>query len=312
MKILILSQLDLLGDGLLKIPFLKALKEQCPNAHITYRSTKDKTVYKDLLEGLIKNYVDVVIDAKPLEKGEKLAFDVVFDTRRKNFFELFRIKFFSKTCLISSAYGWIFSSKRPKNFKKPDLLLDKLFHLLEAYFNRPIKKDLSIEIPNVYLEKAQELLPDGQKYILLAPGAGGRYKCWPLEKFINTALALSNHGIKIAFLLGPQETSWQENLKQQVPGSVFPLQEAESYDPLLSLAIAQRCEALLANDAGTAHLIAPSQKPLVVLFGPTNEKKFVPNSSVVKVLTSKTYGSTQTADIPEKVVINTLMGCLNS
>ena len=84
--------LDLMGDALMKMPFVRALRETYPQARITWLAGKGKTVFSGPLAPLVKGLIDEVIEdagigsdwtelfRRPLPGRH---FDLVIDTQRR-------------------------------------------------------------------------------------------------------------------------------------------------------------------------------------------------------------------------------------
>ncbi len=53
---------DLIGDGLMNLPFVRAQRHAYPDAHITWMAGKEKTVYADQLAALVRGLIDEVIE----------------------------------------------------------------------------------------------------------------------------------------------------------------------------------------------------------------------------------------------------------
>lgn len=103
---------------------------------------------------------------------------------------------------------------------------------------------------------------------LLHPGAGGARKCWPLEGYRRVAQELRGAGVAPAFVLGPVETeTWSRAAVESLASAAPLLVLDEPQDLLETLAAAN---AVVANDAGPAHLAALLGRPVVSLFGPTS------------------------------------------
>ena len=96
-SILVYVGLDLLGDGLIKLPFVRALRSAFPQAHITWLAGKGHSVFAGPLAPLVADLIDEVVDnagigdrpsqllADPLA-GSVLAgrhFDLVIDSQRR-------------------------------------------------------------------------------------------------------------------------------------------------------------------------------------------------------------------------------------
>src|SRR5438105_2115323 len=143
MDILVYSGLERLGDGIIKLPFVRALRQTWPAARITWLAGKGETVYAGSLRPLVRYCLD-----------------------------------------------------------------------------------------------------EGIENAGIAPGAGGAHKRWPLERFLALARQQAQAGRVPAFLLGPEEAAWRDEIAAAVPAACFPLQaEAAPGDaaaaPLVTIAVAR-------------------------------------------------------------------------
>jgi hypothetical protein len=90
--VLIYSMGEVIGDGLIKLPFIAGLRAAFPDARISWCAAKGETVYAGPLKAVVAGYVDEVIldgrnGARPLDSlpwskpfgGRK--FDLVIDTQ---------------------------------------------------------------------------------------------------------------------------------------------------------------------------------------------------------------------------------------
>ena len=57
--------------------------------------------------------------------------------------------------------------------------------------------------------------------------------------------------------------------------------------PALVAALSSRLDQAVSIDNGVMHMMALSDVPMIVLFGPTNSDKFAPKNNYVKILDSK-------------------------
>ena len=95
--ILVYVGLDLLGEGLIKLPFARALRNAFPESHITWLAGKGASVYGGMLAPLVERLIDELVEnagvggaarhllGDPLA-GTALAgrrFDIVIDTQRR-------------------------------------------------------------------------------------------------------------------------------------------------------------------------------------------------------------------------------------
>jgi ADP-heptose:LPS heptosyltransferase len=144
----------------------------------------------------------------------------------------------------------------------------------------------------------------------LAPGAGGRQKCWPLDRFIAVGEHLTQLGRVPVFLLGPNESDWAAPIRAALPQALLPLQAADKVTPLLTIALGRRMQAAIANDSGAGHMLAAADVPLISLFGPTPAAKFAPAAQVARVIRAQDHGGESMDLIPVRSVLDELVGVL--
>jgi ADP-heptose:LPS heptosyltransferase len=320
MDILVYSGLELLGDGVMKLPFVHALRRAWPEAHVTWLAGKGKTVYSSVLAPLVGDCLDEIIeDAGIGSAASELLrnplpgrrFDLVIDTQRRVLTTLI-LRRIRTRCFISGAARYLFSTRRPRTRRaKPPSVLGQLMALLELARGERVEPVFDVTLPPEWVDRAALLLPPGPCYVGLAPGAGhpigGATKRWPLERFIALARAQAAAGRRPVFLLGPAEVEWLGELRAAVPQALFPLQEdangnGAELSPLLTIAVARNLSVAVANDSGTAHLLGAAGCPIVSLFGPTRAEKSAPATRRLEVIDAKSFGEPVMASIPVQPV----------
>jgi ADP-heptose:LPS heptosyltransferase len=149
--------------------------------------------------------------------------------------------------------------------------------------------------------EAERLLPAGPRYVGFAPGAGGKHKCWPLDRYIGLAARLKD-AVPV-FLLGPAEAGeWAGTIRAALPDARLPLQDTARLSPMLTIALGRRLAAAVANDSGTGHMLGAADIPLVSLFGPTPPEKFAPHARRARVVRAQDFGSAAMDAIPVAAV----------
>jgi ADP-heptose:LPS heptosyltransferase len=183
-------------------------------------------------------------------------------------------------------------------------MLGQMLALLEAAAAMALPPPPPLILPPELLAEAARRLPAGPRYVGLAPGAGGKHKCWPLAYYCAVAAALGDQGCVPVFFLGPAERDWAAGLRAEFPTALFPLTDED--DPSLTIALASRLIAALANDSGTGHMLAAGGAPLLSLFGPTAPEKFAPAARKLTVIRAQRFGGDDMALIPPAPVIAAL------
>ena len=326
-NVLVHVGLDRIGDGLLKLPFVRGLRRAFPNAQLTWFAGKETTVYAHALAHSVTNDIDEIIEfgsvgltPKELIGKRPLTgrhFNLVIDTQR-NFWTALSAKRIRHQYFISPAAKFLLSSARPNRYYKfPKSMQRQMLDLLELCTGSsfPTPNSLDLNIPEHHQQHARVLLPGNARYIGFAPGSGGRPKCWPLERYIEVAKLIETEGGTPVFFIGPQEEEWVPIITAQVPTAVLPLQIGDGpthhgYDPLLSIALGQRLSAAVSNDSGIAHMLAVAGAPLVALYGPTVYEKFPPMTKKIHVIRARDYGSREMSSIPITPVTNAIKGLL--
>jgi ADP-heptose:LPS heptosyltransferase len=312
--VLVYVGLDRVGDSLLKLPFVRGLRQAFPEAKITWVAGKDTSVYASVMAPVVLGLLDEVIERadiglSPLDVLRRplsgRAFDLVIDTQRVALatLALWRIP---KKRFISPFARFLFSSVKPApGYKFPKTMMRQTLDLLELASGQsfPTPPSIRLDIAPELEDEAGSLLAPGKTYVGIAPGAGGLPKCWPLERFVALAKQQVEGGRVPVFVLGPAEQDWLDGLKREVPQALFPLQEPgvaqrHRFSPLFTIALCRHLQVCVANDSGVGHMMALSGQPLVSLFGPTSPKKFTPVSDRLSLITAQSFGGSLMSFIP--------------
>lgn len=100
--------------------------------------------------------------------------------------------------------------------------------------------------------------------IILHPGSGGIRKCWPLDRFLALAEALSQRGFNGRFVTGETDARIAAGLRE----SALPPQWDHLDSPSLAAlaAMLESAPLYVGNDSGVTHLAAACGAPAVALF----------------------------------------------
>lgn len=106
--------------------------------------------------------------------------------------------------------------------------------------------------------------------IVIHPGSGGRFKCWPVDRFV--ALAERIETGQIMWLLGPAEVEDRDGRFEPIVEYARQNSQPVTVETELHRAAEAVCQARLyiGNDGGMTHLAAALGVPTVALFGPTD------------------------------------------
>lgn len=296
-----------LGDVVMSLPALRALRERFPDARITVAAGKPSSQIVEL-----SSYADeiITVDRVALRDGFipfsiARIFRIVGDVRRRRFDFVIDLHSFSETNLMGFLSGapqrlfarrpgrsWDFlanfNPKPPVDHNDPDQ------HLVDRYLD--VLKPLGIEdvnrIPKItprakdqaaiasLLRKANA--DYGTPLVGLFPGAGHPGRCWPLARWAELAdFLIRNDGVRPLVFIGPEEHALAQDMRRQFP----PLSVFLEKLSIGELAAAQSHLAVfVSNDTGPAHIAAAVGAPTVVLINRTKPHAYIPLAAVQRLI----------------------------
>ena len=309
---------DLLGDALMKLPFVRALKGAWPDSRLTWLAGIHKTAFARELAPLVAGLIDETIEEAGFGSvKEKLFsrplngrnFDLLIDTQRGVVRSLL-IRRIRHKVFVSGAADFLFSDRRPpKPRVKSPKMVGQMMELVALAYGAPPPKGPSLLVDPAAEKKAATLVPTGPTYVGFAPGAGGLHKRWPLNRYLSLARSQIGAGRTPVIILGPGEAGLAGEIIKAVPGAIVPEEHPGTghlETPVLSIAIARRLRAAVANDSGVGHILAAGETPMVSLFGPTSADKFAPAAPRLSVIRAQDFSSDRMEAIPLDAVGNAL------
>jgi len=290
-----------LGDSIQLFDLVTSLKNNFKNASLFYLGA-----HENHFQGSLKEYgINIptfemnlkyfgfrwkhLFLAKKLFNQKSIdKFDLIIDLQSKirNTLILNRIpsKYF-----YSSTLNYFFSTNKNNYVSTKNNL-----NLILSNIGKLIDKEITIQkydikkINSKYFEEAKRLLPEN-KYIGISLTQGNAYrkKSWSLNKFINLSKSITNKGYKPVFFLNNNDKDLIDNIKLEINSALFPELETNLSCPALITAMATRLKKAISIDNGIMHMIGLANIPMIVLFGPTNSKKFAPKIDNIEILDSK-------------------------
>jgi ADP-heptose:LPS heptosyltransferase len=319
--IAVISERESLGDGFYKLTLLRALRRAYPGEKITWIVSEGDSPYRTIMAGIVAPLVDEVIVHAQLRRPWREAirrlralprFGLAIDNRTNNGVVAATRLLLPADIYQAATPGFLFCRYRPKG-ARPRHKLVRLMTLLEAAAGCPVDGRGEIELPRSASEEAARLLPAGQRYIGMAPGATATWRCWPLEKYIELSRWISAQGWQPVFLLGPIERTALPVLRQALPEALFPgCSESEPQASIeLSLALSRRFSAAVGHDTGSSHLMAEAGTSLVTLFGRSNSDIWAPNARRGILVQARDHGGRDIELIPLAAVADALRKLLD-
>ena len=295
-KILIYNSGGGLGDAIQLFPFILSLKNHFKKSNFFYLGSHPNHFNQRLKEYNIEletfdlglkyfgfRWWHFLFTKNKALKKNLGKFDLIIDlqTKLRNSIILKRVphsNFYSRT------FKGLFSTKKIHSNSLDHLTNLSLFleeDILEQEFKvKKLKKEILVE--------AKRLLPNSN-YVGFSITQGNEYrkKSWSVYKFISLANKVASNNKIPVFFIEKEKVELIEKIKSQVPSAYFPELNSKLSCPALVTALSSRLETAISIDNGIMHMIALAKTPMIVLFGPTDSKKFAPSYKSVTVLDSK-------------------------
>tara|TARA_B100000886_G_C20377622_1_gene472480 strand:+ start:281 stop:1255 length:975 start_codon:yes stop_codon:yes gene_type:complete len=313
-KILVFTNGEKIGDGIIKLKLLYEIKTRLPDYKLYWLTNKGKTVYSSTLKFIALKYIDKILDQadispffwKKISKKYELEnelFDYILDTQ-KSVIRTIALKRIKHKKFISGSANGIFSTNKIKHTKKRQYYLNYILDLLNLIVTKNTKNEFQFPI-NKNLDKLiTNILTKDKNYIGIAPGAGEKNKIWPLEKYIELCNYLERNNFTIVFFIGPDELYLKDRLKKLYPHSIFIEDYITGYQNIeIIMVTTNYLKLAISNDSGVSHMLSTGYCPLIKLFGPKDSKKFTPEIPNLLSISSSDYNSKNINKIPVSRVI---------
>jgi ADP-heptose:LPS heptosyltransferase len=300
-----------LGDVVLSLPALRAIRERFPQACITVALGKPGAEVVNL-SGYA--HATLVVDRVALRDGPKLVSIIriakfVKEVRRAKFDFVIDLHSLSETNLLG------FLSGAPKRLysRRPGRSLDYLAnfdprppveedhkkrHLIDRYLDvllplgikdadrLPRLRTRAEDVAAIDKLLKKEKAEIGAPLIGLFPGAGHPSRRWPLERFAELADYLTrNDGVRVIVFAGPEERALVPQMRRLFPPSALVFDKLT----ISQLAAAQaRLAVFVANDTGPMHIAAAVGTPVVLLLDRRAPESYLPLGEHHRIIYSST------------------------
>ena len=292
------------GDSLMTIPALRALRRVLPEAHITLvirPGTKGIFSEADFIDEVVlydrKNALSVVPQVREWRR-RKFDLAVLF----QNAFEAALIPFLAGVPL---RLGYATESRQallthPLPLPEWRSSRHEVFYYLylvtaleQMLFGRSTvceaEPDASLQISEARKAQAAELLRaygvgEDDAVVVLCPGSiNSRAKRWPAEAYAALADRLIESKRRVLLIGSKDETDVSEDVTRRMRQQPIVLTGKTTLDHIT--AVIDRADLIVTNDTGPAHLGAALGRPTIVIFGPTNPlttRPFAPEAVMLR------------------------------
>jgi heptosyltransferase-2 len=274
---IVVVRTDRIGDVILTLPTIEALKLNFPNARIAM-------LLRSYTAGLVEGIADVFIYDR--ESELKPFFEMLTELRRARFdaavvaFHRFRIALLlwlaGIPVRVGTGYRWysFFFNKRifehRKTIEKHEAEYN-LSLLTGLGCDVPLKPGIKINISEKERKSASTVLhslgiPFFDHVVLLHPGSGGSARDWKPENFAALAAELKKRGFDVVITGGIRESELVQRVARNAGEGVKSLISTLNLKEFAALI--QMASLFVANSTGPLHIAAAVGTPVIGFFSP--------------------------------------------
>jgi len=290
MKRILVTRTDRIGDVILSLPAIKAIRKAFPDAYIAIMV---QPRIDDILKGNPHINEVIVYDKNKKHKGVIKNLRFIKWLKQKKFDVVLNLHTTKRTnllCFLAGIPRRIGHARGKADFLLTDKIgyTKKLGEKHEAEYSLDILRYLGIdpEFSNPFIcvrqedeKKAEETLKGlgidkGERFVVLHPGASCRSKMWPLENFAKTGdMLMENLKIKVMINLAPDQAYLGEKVRGMMKNKPVFFCNPTTLGELAALF--KKASLVISNDSGPAHIASAVGAPIISIFG-RNQKGLSP------------------------------------
>ncbi len=315
-----------LGDVVLSLPALHAIRAKFPRARITVAVGKPGKLVVEMSNAADET---LVVDRVQLRDGSKPVSvwriaRLVKQVRARRFDFVIDLHSLSETNLLGFLSGapHRLYGRRPtrsldflSNFRPRPVLEDRAKHAVDRYLDviAPLGVEVASRVPRLPTLAAEVRAVDEMlrkekaardaPLVGMFPGAGHQSRCWPLARFGELARRLENNdGVRTVVFAGPEERGLVKALRAEFPRSVIIFDRLTV--PQLAAAAA-RMSVFVSNDTGPMHIAAAVGTPVVILLNehpmlhayvpPGDRHQVLHKRTITEITVGEAYAATRSA-----------------
>ncbi len=292
-KKLYIRESNWIGDAVMTLPTLKAIREHLPNTHITI-GAKGSVV--SILEscGYADDFITIPHPAKGSELSKKWkllrsqakrGFDaaILFTNSFESALEVFMMGIPTRIGYARDGRGFLLTDKIavPANINE--------IHEVRYFANILTECGISVKNPELSLKLSKEDISfaetffreknlSGRFVAVIHTGTSTKERSWHYERYADVCNHLcEKYDAAIIFTGGKDDVEGADRVSALLKGDKLNLAGEISIGK--TAAIIQKSTLFIGNDSGPMHIASALKTPLVVIFGPGNDKKTHPFTS---------------------------------
>ena len=285
-----------IGDIVMGLPALSALRKAYPEAKITW-------LVRSEYAALLRNHPDlneiILFDRKTLAKWwcswkSFKALLTLFKQLRSEHFDavidlqcLLRTAFFSFITGAKHRYGQggarefasLFYNHKTRHGTNCPHVVDFYLKIVESVTGRQALGEFVVPYDEYAEDSVRRLLAGGHvvdnNYIVIIPGASNPQKCWPAENFAAVAKRIHSEFDSALILAGSgSDRKFTQAVTSSTEVGFIDLAGRTNLSELVALL--RNARLVISNDTGPGQIAGALGVALVILFGPTNPGRLCP------------------------------------
>jgi len=322
-RILIFSNGEKIGDGIIKLPLIREIFNNYSEYEITWL-TYGNTVYSHTLKNLSSKFINKVISNSQLSilpwkkissiyDFENEFYDIIIDTQ-KTVLKTLSLKRIKSKIFISATASWLFSDlKLDKIDNKDKYYVEKLYDLIGLPLNKKLVYQSSFFFDKNLMKILNKIFINKKNCIGIAPGSGENNKKWNINNYIEISKHFEKLGYQMVYFVGPDDKFEKQKILEVFPDAFFPEDLINDFTgPEVVMASTNFLLCSLANDSGVSHMLSTNVSPLIKLFAEKNPIKFTPPNTLIETISAKKFQSNDINKIPVNYVIKKIENFLTS
>lgn len=295
-----------LGDVILSLPALFAIREKFTNAKITVMGGK---AVADIVRFSGFSDDQIIVDRVKLRDSNKLwsikeIFKLIGDVRQEKFDFIIDLHSLSETNLLgflSGAKKRLYANRQSRSldvlgkFQPKPPKEDKNKHLTDRYLDviKPLglenpKRFVEILPPSKEIEEVRQIFADlGIKKKILVGlflGAGHPSRRWSIDNFVELTKKLSeDESLQILVFLGPEELELLPEVKAKFPSDIIIINKLKLLQFFAAMSF---LTVLVSNDTGPMHLAAVAGASIVLILDKRAPTTYLPLTEKIEIVST--------------------------
>lgn len=304
-KKILLIKLWAIGDSILTLPLIDALRNKYTNAQIDVLAhNSNKCIYEGYPH-INKIHEFGIINAIKLFGKYDLVIDCEPWLNLSSIFSFFMGK-----------YSVGFSHKIRSNPYNKKVLFNKKQHMVQNYLDFARAIGIRYNTNRLSPFKTEEVhLDENDKRIVICPGiaASVSYRMWPIEKMADLGDKLLEKGYKVLFIDSPSNREIIENIQKKMEKKAIGITGLNLNEAAF---VVSKCKYFIGNDSGMMHVAAAMGVKTIGLFGPNTPVLWGPygegNVSIFKPKEGCPYLDNTSADLIPNELTQEQMTCMDA